>query len=211
MGRGLRALSLGILLASISACSFWQKIAEHSLRYNETVEQVHNELLLLNILRSSRGLPMHFTALTAIKGNLSTAASNSAEAAIGGGKSNPLIIPSGEVSSNPTYDVAVLDSQKFMRGILSPVSMETVQLYWEHGWPRDLLFHLLVESVTLPDGQTLLNDPEHESYSCFQRFVQEHTRMREGGEKADCDEARYDPRDFDQALLAIEPREAPRP
>lgn len=146
-------LALAGLLVLTTGCSFYKRVSEHSIRYNHAVEKAHNELLLLNILRARDRFPMHFTAISQVKGTISTTFGSPAEGTIGGGSPDVTLTPGGNYTSSPTFDVAVLDSESFMRGFLTPVSLEIVQYYLDQGWPVDLLFYLLVEKIeTLPEA-----------------------------------------------------------
>ncbi|MCG8459994.1 MAG: hypothetical protein MI919_27245 [Holophagales bacterium] len=87
-----------------------------------------------------------------IKGSFSSTFETSAKATLGTGSPDVEVSPSGSISSKPTYDVAVLDTDELMRGITRPVSLETVHHYLQQGWPADLLIHLLVEKIEVPES-----------------------------------------------------------
>ena len=72
-----RLLSAALLCATLAACSFDQRIADHAVKYNKTVEEANNSLLLLNILRARDRRPMHFTAISQVRGSLSQSSSGS--------------------------------------------------------------------------------------------------------------------------------------
>ena len=147
----LLAAALGLFF---SGCSFWSHIAHDAVEYNRTVERSNNQILLLNILRAKERLPMYFTTLSLIRGSLSSTLGAGAEATVGGGVNDAKLTPRAEYKSSPSFDVAVLDSHEFMRGILAPVSLETVRYYWDQGWPADLLLHLFVREIRLRDPAT---------------------------------------------------------
>ena len=58
------------------------------------------------------------------------------------------------VSANPTYSLAVLDTQEFMRGFLSPLGKSLLAYYWNQGWPREFLIYLMVERVEIAKADT---------------------------------------------------------
>jgi hypothetical protein len=62
------------LLLSVAGCSFQQKIAQNALDYNYSIEDAHNRLTLLNILRAKDRRPMYFTRLGQVTGNLTSEA-----------------------------------------------------------------------------------------------------------------------------------------
>ena len=63
-------LSVALLCAAVAACSFDEGIAERAVKYSKTVEEANNSLLLLNILRARDRRPMHFTAISQVRGSL---------------------------------------------------------------------------------------------------------------------------------------------
>lgn len=148
-GRLAFVLGAGCLAAS---CSLSNTISNDSVDYNLALENAANRSILSNVLRAKDRKRLHFTALSQIRGQLKLQASASASALIpfGGGSDNKYSLsPSAGLtySTNPSFDVAVLDSQKFMQGILSPVKMQVLDHYWEQGWPREILLHMFIRKV----------------------------------------------------------------
>src|SRR6185503_3403286 len=68
------------------------------------------------------------------------------------------------LSKNPTFSLAVLDTQEFMRGFLTPLGKDTLNYFWTQGWPRELLLYLLVQRVEIQEEgkalQILRNYPD---------------------------------------------------
>ncbi|MEM9557963.1 MAG: hypothetical protein AAGC60_27135 [Acidobacteriota bacterium] len=144
------AFMLGIMIM-LSGCSFSRTVAEHSIRYNQAVGEAHDQQLLLNVVRAKDRLPMHFTSISEVRGSLTSTFGTKPDAKFGGDATDVYALaPDLSFRSNPTFVLGTLNSQEFMKGILTPVSLETVNYYLEQGWPIDLLFYLLVESVTFP-------------------------------------------------------------
>jgi|GEM_PF-1846667 len=171
------ALAGATVVLLLVGCSLRKPLAYHAVEYNRVVEEAHNRMLLLNIVRASERRPMYFTAIGSITADLSyTASSGGLTFTHVGGSSadtTELGLPTLAVTANPTATVAVLDTQDFVRGTLAPVDLETVRYYLTQGWKPDLLSYLLVERVEVqskpPLPPTVLeNDPE--SQEDFQRF-----------------------------------------
>jgi hypothetical protein len=134
--------------------------------FNRTVEKAQNEMLLLNVIRAKDRLPMYLTGMSSLSGNIQTSLS----AGLGGSYSRVLhpvenrasdslsrtLSPSvgASVSANPTYNLAVLDTQEFMRGFLTPLGKNLLAYYWNQGWPRELLIYLLIERVEIARADT---------------------------------------------------------
>lgn len=140
-------LGLGIICASLStSCVSYRSLARDSLNYNMAVEKSQNQMLLLNIVRASKKHPLYLTSISKITG--SNSASFSLEASIPFSTKGEAT-PGGTFEVNPTFDVPVLDSQEFMTGFLSPVKPEILAYYWNQGWPKEMLLHLLVNKIRL--------------------------------------------------------------
>ncbi|MBI3797142.1 MAG: hypothetical protein HY268_09275 [Deltaproteobacteria bacterium] len=134
------------------------------------------ELLLLNILRAMARQPRYFTALTQIRGSLTSEVRVGFNIPFVHGGDNPFwVAPEGLLSSSPSFDVAILDSEKFMRGIMRPIGGELFKYYWEQGWPRDLLLYLLVDKIRFVDSNNNLvgefvNSPHHSKNEELDKF-----------------------------------------
>jgi hypothetical protein len=81
---------------------------------------------------------------------------------------------SGNVSLSVTgsynFDMASLDNSEFMAGLLTPIAPATVHFYVNQGVPRELLFNLLIDRVSITDNgktSTYSNDPTQPGYQDF--------------------------------------------
>ncbi|MEE8507064.1 MAG: hypothetical protein V3S40_12700 [Kiloniellales bacterium] len=148
----LRLLSAALLCAALAACSFDERIADHAVKYNKTVEEAHNSLLLLNILRARDRRPMHFTAFSQVRGKLTLKSTGSLGLQIpfGGDASNTFpLTPKLELSqtSSPSFDIAILDSKEFIIGILSPIERSIFKFYLDQRWPPEVLLYLFIHKI----------------------------------------------------------------
>ncbi len=157
--RAQASLIMLVFIGLAAGCAVLPKerIASNAIDYNLTVEKVHNQILLLNIIRASKRRPMYFTSFSAIRGNMTnqfqTGNFNIPLNNLGGGLDNAYVFsPSASHSFTPSYEFAVLDSQDFMRGITTPVSIATVDYYIKQGWPREMLLHLFVKRIDIKQG-----------------------------------------------------------
>jgi hypothetical protein len=137
-----------------------EQIAGGATDYNLIVEKSQNEMLLLNIIRASKRRPMYFTASTKLTGQMSYSyETGSINIPLGKFGTNPSavysIAPKVSYSTVPTIDVAVLNDKEFFKGMLKPISLETVQDYWLQGWHRELLLNLFVHRVKTEQGKIL--------------------------------------------------------
>jgi hypothetical protein len=149
----MRVACIFVICALLSACAFApkEKITETSFDYNLAFERAQNEMFLLNIARASERRPMYFTAINALRGNLqSSVATGNIAIPFGGGSSSAYsAAPNASYTTNPTFDVAVLDSKQFWLGILTPVPLTTFKYYWDQGWPQELLLFLFIRTIEI--------------------------------------------------------------
>src|SRR6185437_602865 len=160
-------------VALLAACAFAPKetFVKAAYDYNLAVEESQNQMLLLNVVRASKRHPMYFTAISAMRGNITSSAGfGDSSIPVGGGSASAgTIAPNASYSANPSFDLAVLDSKSFTRGILTPVPVETFQYYWDQGWPKELLLNLFVASIKEDEGAASYNSPGAPGYGEFQQ------------------------------------------
>ena len=166
-----------LLLISLGGCTFPAQVHRMGVSYNNAVANVSDELTLLNIARAEQRLPLHYTGFSRLNGSLTftggggfnaavhgpgttvtdtdaattAAAGNSvintvARAATTGGS---LYTPSvtGSVTTGPNFDIDILDTQEFYRGVLQSIPFATVEAFLNQGIDSRLLMDLLIERV----------------------------------------------------------------
>jgi len=154
-------------------------MSKSSTDYNFVVEKAQNEMLLLNIVRASKRRPMYFTSFSTLRGSMSyDIQTGNISIPFGGGSDDKYsIAPSLRYSTNPFFDLTVQDSKEFTCGIMTPVSMETIEYYFKQGWPPYLLLHLFIERIEIKGGdgkpkKEIDNDPEDPNFKEFQDIIQ---------------------------------------
>src|SRR5262245_41581288 len=140
-----RPVLVALCSLTLVSCSFSRAIQQNVVDFNYAVAKSQNELLLLNVLRAMERQPRYFTSLTQIRGSLNSSVRVGFIIRFVNDAAQPYFVsPEGALSSSPSFDVAILDSEKFMRGIMRPIAAELFKYYWDQGWPQELLFYLLV-------------------------------------------------------------------
>jgi len=149
--RCLTSLLLAALtLVSTGGCITPRSLSSDAVSYNLAVEQAQNRVLLLNVLRAENRYPMYLTAISSIAGSVSAELSAGLELPFGGdAKSTFKATPGATYKVAPTMDLAVLDTQEFMKGFLSPVESEVFAYYIHQGWHQEQLLHLLVRKIEI--------------------------------------------------------------
>ncbi|MBP0617516.1 hypothetical protein [Jiella mangrovi] len=154
----LSAITFTLAALMTSGCTFGPQISQGSIAYNKALETSANSLTLLNIVRSAYQMPMYFSRFRQINGRLSSTVNSGATGNLSfsqaAGLGNYVINPSlsSALGSSPDFTVEPLDTMEFYQGMLRPISPATFQYFWESGWPKPLLIHLLVAKVEVEDA-----------------------------------------------------------
>ena len=151
-------------------------------QYNYTTDWAKNEAILLNILRASEYQPLNFLVYQAYTGTATATATASSPSFIIG----PDRVTSqkqytiGNTTLNATgtgsgsISVQNLDTQDFYDALLSPVDFTNLYAFQRQGYPRELLFRLFTDYVSLkpptdtdPQGRgayVIYNDPSPDKH-----------------------------------------------
>ena len=166
---GVRAFWATVVALGLAACAIVDEYSGRAIVYNLQAEQAQQQALLLNIVRASLRRPMQFTGLQTITGTAS--ASGSLTAGGTTASQTPYIslfnlIPpatsslvsrtvtgnlggTASMSGGPTFTVPVLDTQEFYEGLLTPIPGQLLDLYLQAGYPRDVMFNLVIEQIII--------------------------------------------------------------
>lgn len=125
--------------------------------FNIQAGNEQDKTLLLNVLRAAKRTPMHFTELSTLSatykvtGGLELALPFSG---FHGGSDVLTATPSVSASKSPTYNMAVLDTQEFYRGMLEPLSLKKLDLYLNEGLPKEMVLMLGLGGITFEMKKT---------------------------------------------------------
>ncbi|HEY9422295.1 MAG TPA: hypothetical protein VIW92_12830, partial [Thermoanaerobaculia bacterium] len=134
------------------------------MSFNRAVEEAQNDMLLLNVIRSSLRRPMYITGIQTASGSIETGASAGLAIPFGEFRTKKGDPQSGTTGAtykeNPSFDVTVFNTKEFVTGFSTPIDPKLMAYYWDQGWRPALLLHLLVEHirVTWPDGTQTVFD-----------------------------------------------------
>jgi hypothetical protein len=152
-------------------------------QYNYSTDWAKNEAILLNIVRASESQPLNFMSFQPYQGTASvTGAASSPSFIIGPARSDSQKqytfgqgTLTASASGTGTVTVTTLDTQNFYEAVLAPVDFKDLYHFQSQGYPRELLFRLFTEYVSLipaegdPHGTRSImisNDPSPEK-RCF--------------------------------------------
>ncbi len=165
-------LTFGLALASSSCAIVDESLAPRSYRVNEGWEEYRNNAILLNIIRASNSAPLHFVSLVKYTGTGEATAGMSAQLSYAAADANgartfgPLT--AGSKVDN-TIELATLDTTEFTQGMIAEVSPQEFHQLLGSGIPREVLLHVLLDTVQVENGNgdsfDFRNDPLDDKYT----------------------------------------------
>jgi hypothetical protein len=142
-----RSLLLCLLL---SGCSLGGYVDDSSFEYNQTLADVANQQLVINILRARDNVPLEFSDLSQIRGSIQASASLQANGPFGPLRASSTRGGSQGMASiqlNPTFDIAPLNTQDFTRGTLQPIDVNYLNMFYNQGVAWSVLLPLFLSSI----------------------------------------------------------------
>ena len=161
-------------LACVSGCA----VANNAIKadfadYNSLIQYTQTQQMLLNIVR------MHFceTPLFLQAGGLTA----SYESTVGGNAGGSNGQQAGmtftyafgmnyQFSTRPVITYTPVDGAAYVQQYMSEISPDTFLLLFRSGWEIDKLSSLLIEKITLENGEVLVNHSDSPSYEKFKEF-----------------------------------------
>jgi hypothetical protein len=142
-----------LLLVAIDAtsCIVVDHFSHRAVQYNREAEQVQDQDLLLNIVRASKRRPLEFAGLQTVSGTgqSSGGASLSWPLRLNNATAATTLNPTAMFSGGPTFAVGVLDTQDFFGGILNPIPLDTLDMYYQERYSSTMLFNLLIAQIVI--------------------------------------------------------------
>ena len=191
VGGARRLFMVGLLASTLAGCSFGPQLKRVATDQDQMIANAEDELMLRNVVRARERFPLHFLTIVEVNGDAQLSMSGSVGAAFpedslsqsfgssgaltgstaGRGVTNITPNLSAGVTSRPSFRAAVLATEKFQRGIQTPVSPATIAYYIDAGWPDELIMALFIERLDLydadkPDGDksaligSVYNEPD---------------------------------------------------
>lgn len=174
-----RVLSVAVAAACLAACT---EVVDSTTeirygQYNYTTDWAKNEAILLNVVRASKFQPLNFLVYQTYTGTATASAQVASPGFIVGPNrvasqkqftfSNSTVNATG--TGTGSISVQNLDTQDFYDALLTPVDFTNLYAFQRQGYPRELLFRLFTDYVSLkppadvdPQGRgarIIYNDP----------------------------------------------------
>jgi len=165
---------------SINSTSF----SNMSSAYREVIESYSNDNILLNVVRSSKNMPLSFLDIPSVIGTGNVAVNAGAGVISNAGPATASYAPESTgtgtvglaVNSGFTFTQASLDNAQFMQSFLKEIPLSVLGMKGsERLLPRAVSYTLLIESVELRTNNTVVhrfnNDPLDPNYLEFQNLL----------------------------------------
>jgi hypothetical protein len=148
----LRFSAICPALLLVGACTSSGMLSNRAIDFNEAIAEAADAQLLLNVVRAAYRNPTHYTAVSQLREIRLAEGSLTAGGTFPFGPTAPRtysLTPSVNVKANeqPSLDIAPLDNRTSASGLLRSIEEQTFVDYWKKAWPKDVLFHLLVDDV----------------------------------------------------------------
>ncbi|MDP9066531.1 MAG: hypothetical protein M3O06_11785, partial [Pseudomonadota bacterium] len=138
------------IISTICGCMHLERFANRATDFNIQVADAQNKTLILNIVRAANRFPMHFTELSTLSGSGTVTTGGALFlpfASLNGAGSAFSAAPNASVSETPTFNVAVLETQEFYKGMLTPITLDQASMYLSEGVQPELIFKLVVGAI----------------------------------------------------------------
>jgi hypothetical protein len=138
-------------ILGFTSCSYVDQFGTRAVSYNIEAEHAKDQDLVLNIVRAAYRKPMQFTDLSTISGQATASFTGGLSLLFGPHQSasGDTATPSATFSGGPTFAVGTLNTKEFYEGILAPIPTSTIDYYLSQGFPKSVLFSLLIAEIDI--------------------------------------------------------------
>ncbi len=177
------ALLFLILTFALAGCTGPKLLHRSVLDYDETISTLERKMLLINIARRHRNIPIHFTVTSSIAATFDYRKSVGfvgkifERASSGDGVSNYALNFGMSLSENPTLGIVPMQGDEFTERILSPLEEGKFEFLVFQGEAIDMIIRLMARGIEFlnEDGtfqRFVLNRPSYvEEYKEFRRIA----------------------------------------
>ncbi|MGA7712680.1 MAG: hypothetical protein WCA81_12315 [Rhizomicrobium sp.] len=146
------------------ACAYSPDTIDRTVSYNEAVANSNNEILLLNIVRASQRYPTYYSRLEAntsvgtltpqLQLSLSLSHGRQITSSATGASSQLTnaamsLMPQLQAVETNQLQLQSLDDQKYIEGMMTPVSSKLYSYFLSAGWSPELLGSMFIEEIDI--------------------------------------------------------------
>jgi len=175
----LAKLWISALVLMLAGCVGPPALHKSVLGYDETANQLEQEILLLNIARLSQESPVHFTVTGSIAATFDFTTSGNFGGSIVTSPGNNVFdfSLSTSASENPTFSIVPISGKDFIKRVVTPFPEGAYAKLGYQDLPISIITRLMANSVEIDDKKGdrvrfMRNDASHlDEYKTFRRFV----------------------------------------
>jgi hypothetical protein len=165
-----------LALLVLSGCVSPMALNRAVIAYDEAVTDAGSQQLLINIVRTSRNQPIHFTGVSNIAATFNFHVNAGATPALGGlAGATMMPIFGGSVSENPTISIVPIEGEEFTKRLLTPFPQSKLTLLLRQRFDVDLLLRMMAQEMRLQNSAqwvTYRNSPsDRPGYEMYRRVV----------------------------------------
>ncbi len=176
-------LLLVVLIFTMTGCTGPKMLHKSVLNYDETISTLERQMLLINIARRHRNIPIHFTVTSSIAATFDYIKSTGfvgtvfERASSGSDVSNYSFNFGMSLSENPTLGIVPMQGEEFTKRILSPLDEDQFEFLAVQGEALDMLIRLMARGIEFQNedrsfNRFILNRPSHvEEYTEFRKIA----------------------------------------
>lgn len=154
----LRIALVVAVFTGLAGCLGPPALRESVLGYDETVNALNQDILLLNLARLSRDRPPHFTVTSSIAATFNFETSGGIGGSIDEGVGTDVLSLNldARAAENPTFSIVPVTGQEFTQRILTPVGEDVLAFFLFQGVRFELLSRLMADGIEIlrEDGRT---------------------------------------------------------
>ncbi|MCC5840645.1 MAG: hypothetical protein JJT96_11020 [Opitutales bacterium] len=169
-------------VALLAGC---QSVGPHAMRsstqpYNESVNSVRDEQLLLNIVRLKYRDTPSFLEITSISTAYERSAGLGAEGQLrqGAGNNALLLRPNLNISERPTITYVPMQGDRFAKNLLTPLPIEALVYLSQSGWSAERILRVCVQRMNRVRNAPTASGPTPAEAPEFRRFQEIAAHLR---------------------------------
>ena len=174
----LAKLWISALVLMLAGCVGPPALHKSVLGYDETANQLEQEILLLNIARLSQESPVHFTVTGSIAATFDFTTSGNFGGSIVTSPGNNVFdfSLSTSASENPTFSIVPISGKDFIKRVVTPFPEGAYAKLGYQDLPISIITRLMASSVEIDDKKAnrvrfMRNDASHLSRPMCQLMV----------------------------------------
>jgi hypothetical protein len=133
----------------LTGCASTSGVADSAISTNKELERIQNETLLLNVLRASMRRPPVYQTIQHIAGTVRPGGQFGLQIPFGPGAGSNTFSLTGVANNGPSLQSTPLDTEEFVKGIMAPIQLSTVDFYVQQGYTKQLLFNLFFNRIDI--------------------------------------------------------------